>query len=543
MRYNPFLEANQVTSDGYIGRHSVISYIMNILNRNEKDSGVVISGLTRMGKTSLVKKCFEDAEKSGSLKKNRIATVSITVSGLNNFSIFLKTLLKRIYQKVSANGWIDDSINQLFLEAKEAQKAIDDRIFEQDETIRTVFESLNNAGIKLVILLDEFDDAARAFTYENEATCANFQKFRDYASAAEYNITFILTCRTSISKIDQSLSSGSNLAGVFTERVLVGLTDEEREEFFNKIKDCGVDLTQQQRKDFLWYAGRSPFLFSKLAYGILSQDENIPTEDISILKIVSTYKKDIYKYFNQLIDFMRAEELFSKIIQVFFGPVYDLTDADIEDLLDYGYIYHDTNEKSFTDLSHISDRSSDDNGDIFTYQTLSQYFVEYMRSRVNMDNSIRIWSDLINAEKELRRIVEKGLQDQYGPEAWKSNLKSHAVSMDKGYLYDVNKADAFIQDTRKNFGTIVDDNPLTVISINSLGNIISAFWDARYSKIFNPPYRELQELLNELQQLNRARNPLAHGTAQYLSTNDKERITTYCKKITHLRGNGRHNGK
>ena len=193
MRYNPFLEANQVTSDGYIGRHSVISYIMNILNRNEKDSGVVISGLTRMGKTSLVKKCFEDAEKSGSLKKNRIATVSITVSGLNNFSIFLKTLLKRIYQKVSANGWIDDSINQLFLEAKEAQKAIDDRIFEQDETIRTVFESLNNAGIKLVILLDEFDDAARAFTYENEATCANFQKFRDYASAAEYNITFILT--------------------------------------------------------------------------------------------------------------------------------------------------------------------------------------------------------------------------------------------------------------------------------------------------------------------------------------------------------------
>lgn len=543
MRYNPFLEANQVISDGYIGRHSVISYIMNILNRNEKDSGVVISGLTRMGKTSLVKKCFEDAERSGSLKKNRIVTVSITISSLNNFSIFLKTMLKRINKKLTDNGWIDTGINQLFLEAKEAQKATEDRIFEQDETIRAVFEGLSRNRIKLVILLDEFDDAARVFTYENEATSANFQKFRDYASAAEYNITFILTCRTSISKIDQSLPSGSNLAGVFTERVLVGLTDEERDEFFNKIKDCGVDLNEQQRKDFLWYAGRSPFLFSKLAYGILSKDESIPVENISIQEVVFTYKKDIYKYFDQLIDFMRAEKLFSKIIQVFLGPVYDLTDADIEELLDYGYIYHDTNEISFTDLSHISDNGADDNGDVFTYQTLSQYFVEYMRIRVRQDNSIKLWSDLIDAEKELRSIVEKGLQDEFGSDVWKSNLKEAAISRSLGYLYDVNKADAFIRDTRNNFGTIVDDNPLTVISISSLGNIISAFWDTRYSKIFNPPYRELKELLNELQQLNRARNPLAHGTDHYLSIDDKDRITTYCKKITHLRRNGRHNGK
>ena len=295
MRYNPFQETHQVTSDGYIGRHNDIAYIMNILNRNEKDSSVVISGLTRMGKTSLVKKCFEDAEKSGSLIKNRIATISITISSHNNFSTFLKALADEISSTLSDNDWIDTKINMLFSEAKEAQQAIEDRIYEQDKILRRIFKRLNKSGIKLVILLDEFDDASNVFTYPNERTSANFQKFRDYASDALYNITFILTCRTSISKIDKSLPSGSNLSGVFTERVLVGFTNEEREEFFNKIQECGITLTKKQRKDFLWYAGRSPFIFSKLACGILNLDESVSVENISIREVFLNYKKETHQ--------------------------------------------------------------------------------------------------------------------------------------------------------------------------------------------------------------------------------------------------------
>ncbi len=540
MRKNPFQIANQVTSDGYIGRHHEIESIMSILGSNRKDSGVVISGLTRMGKTSLVKKCFEDAERNGSLKKNRIGVASITVSTLGNFSLFLKSMFDEIYDVLDNNDWIDDKIVELYSDAKAAQTAQEDRIYELDRVLKKLLKRLNKKDIKLVVLLDEFDDASRAFKYRDEETCTHFQMFRDYASGADYNITFILTCRISISKIDESMASGSNLSGVFTEKVLVGFTNEEREEFFDKIKECGVPLTKEQKEEYIWYAGRSPFLFSKIAYGILDLDERIPVKKISIQRIFFKYKKDSTEYFDSLIKFMKAEKMFSKFVQVFFGPVYDLTDADIEDLLDYGYIYHDTDEMSFTDIGHISDENDDSEGDIFTYQTLSQYFVEYIRNRVNLDNSIKIWAELIDAERELRSIVEVGLQKQFGRPKWKSELKNIASSRQHGYLYDVNKAEAFIKDSRINFGDRVSDNPLEVISINSLGNIINAFWNDQYSKIFNPPYREIQELLNELQQLNRARNPLAHGTPQYLSWEDKNQITNYCNKIKHVRRNGRH---
>ena len=68
---------------------------------------------------------------------------------------------------------------------------------------------------------------------------------------------------------------------------------------------------------------------------------------------------------------------------------------------------------------------------MFTYQTLSEYFLEYVRTRVNRDDSLKIWSELIDAEKRLRAVVETGLRSKYGEDSWIATLENLAESEEK----------------------------------------------------------------------------------------------------------------
>ena len=531
MRKNPFKEGIQVVGEGYIGRIEEINYLMRILSRNEKDGGVVISGLTRMGKTSLVKNCFALAEEKGLLEKNNIVTVSITVSTRTDFSDILKSLTDELYDALEERELLSPNLQKEFDGIRSIiREGCTDLLYEQDRSLKRILKKLNKENIKTVVLLDEFDDARRAFEYKDTRISTNFQKFRDYATEAKYNCTFILTSRTNIERIDASLPSGSNLRGAFTEIALRGFTDQERNMFFEKIDECGVYLSTDQRQEFIWYAGRSPYLFSKMACRILDCSDDLKPGDIPIKTIVGQCKNDFISYFDALINYMRGDGLFNKYVQVFFGPVYDLNEKDIDLLKQYGYIYHLNDDLSFSDISFSDGKERK----VYTYQTLSEYFLEYVRTRVNLDDSLKIWSELINAENTLRKAVESGLRNKYGNDDWIVKLRQIAESEEKGFLFSVEKADQFIISSRVNFGDVVDDNPLYVISINALGNIIKAFWDDCYHDLFDPPYQKLNMLLDELKQLNKVRNPLAHGKNDYLSQEDKDRASKYCRKIMHV---------
>ena len=103
-----------------------------------------------------------------------------------------------------------------------------------------------------------------------------------------------------------------------------------------------------------------------------------------------------------------------------------------------------------------------------------------------------------------------------------------------GIMYKDNNVWYIKPSSRMTFGDRVDDNLLAMISIDALGNIIKAYWNECYHTMFNPPYEELTTLIRELEQLNKVRNPLAHGAENYLSTEDKVAVANYCKKINYV---------
>lgn len=507
MRTNPFQTGNVVTGRGYIGRTEIFQELQNsIFYDNERHSSMLISGLPRMGKTSLVKKCL--SEKDELIRKN-ICTCYITLSTQYNFAYFLLEIIISIRDEMEKHKLWD-----AYLEKCYKRIEVEENAYKINRYMKKIFMYLKKElDIKCIIVIDEFDSADRVF--ENNSSF--FQIFRDYATQSEYNITFILIARKDMGQIENTMPTGSDLRGAFSERILTGFTQKETDMYFQLIEECGVSLEQEQKNQILYYAGCSPLLLSYMGHGILSVREDIAAADIDITEIYRIHQKDFFDYYKRLISFMKKEDKYFGIIQILIGPVYNVTKHEIEELLTCGYTYLNHDKQIIDPLTRTS----------LKYRTLSMHFLEYIRIEVENDtelysNELYVWKRLIDTEKALRKIIRQGLKQKYGHNRWKNIIRDYI---------DKNQADKYLNATRRDFGAEVNQDELDVINIRSLGKIITEEWEV-FEEKFNPPYNT-RELNLELSELNKARNPLAHGT-ECLSSEDKLKVDQICKKLQQI---------
>src|SRR5205085_9940971 len=122
----------------------------------------------------------------------------------------------------------------------------------------------------------------------------------------------------------------------------------EMEEFYQTLSSVsdGVEafpVTPELREKFDFYCGRHPYLLDKLAYELVEVFLDIGVVD------VDTSAADIdpifSDYIKMLIDKMEGAKqlreecnIASKLMQAVFGPAIDLTQEDVQELLQYGLI-------------------------------------------------------------------------------------------------------------------------------------------------------------------------------------------------------------
>lgn len=507
MRTNPFQTGSVVTGRGYIGRTEIFQELQNnIFYDNKKHSSILISGLPRMGKTSLAKKCL--SEKDELIRKN-ICTCYITLSTQYNFAYFLLEIIVSIRDEMKKYKLWDTYLEKCFKEIESEENA-----YKINRYMKKIFMYLKEEQkIKCIIVIDEFDSADRVF--ENNSSF--FQIFRDYATLSEYNITFIVIARKDVGQIENTLPTGSNLRGAFSERILTGFTQKETDMYFQLMEECGVSLKQDQKEQILYYAGCSPLLLSYMGHGILNTREDIDVEAIDITEIYRIHQKDFFDYYKQLIAFMKKENKYFSIIQILIGPVYNVTKYEIEELQTCGYTYLNHDEQVVDPMTQTS----------LKYRTLSMHFLEYIRIEAENDmelysNELYVWKRLIDTEKALRKVIRRELKQVYGHNGWRNKIRDYI---------DKNKADNYLNATKRDFGAEANQDELDVINIKSLSKIITEEWEA-FEEIFNPPYNT-RELNLELFELNKARNPLAHGMECLLSE-EKLNVDRICKRLQQI---------
>lgn len=505
---NPFKVGEEVTGESFIGRKEWLKFFSESLYKStEKSGSISLTGIPRVGKSSLIYNVRNHPENQG----RNIHSVEVTTGKCTDFQSFWITILWAIHDVLEEEDVLTDvekKILKPFLE-EESMPPIKFR-----RQIEKFFSSISRK-CKLIIYIDEFDFAEKVFGNNS----SYFQFLRELVSDSNYTMSFVVVSRRSLMHIETNSFGGSNLNGVFQKVSLKGFDNQELEEYFAKINDSGVSLSEEMKKDILYFAGRSPYLLSTLGRAIVEdQGQN------TINDIYERCNQQFIEYYKNILSLLKDEDYYLKLIQLYLGPKYDLKKTELDELVARGYITEERNA-SYGNLN------KDNDYDLNTtrYETISEHFIDYLRTVAEVEVD-QIWSILSETEKKMRLIIEKEMKEEYGFR-WAEELRRIGSELRKINRWFINfdKVDAYMESNRRRFGVRANDNILNVISIQELTNIMEYHWSKSFAKYFN---HELFSIWRtKLDTIAKARNPLAHNFADFLSEEEIKITELYCNEI------------
>ncbi len=284
---NPYMEAGrEATGDRFIGRKALVRQVAESWQPPGRPSNLRIVGLHRIGKTSLIRRALDEYPPRGD-----IVTASLSVGSQDSGMDLFRSIVRQTVDQAGDNGLV--SIGTAIQTAQEWYDLV--------EGVRAFFTAVHARGLNVLVVLDEFDRAASAFT-----RLGQFQLLRDLASESRYSLGLITASRRQIEKIEIDAAGGSILGGVISNARYVGMfTDAEADLMLARAAAAGVGLASV-RDQILSRTGPHPYLLELLCRRVLE------THD-------ATGKLDVDAAF--------AEEC--PVIEAYFGNLLDAVNADM----------------------------------------------------------------------------------------------------------------------------------------------------------------------------------------------------------------------
>lgn len=505
---NVFEIGTEVSGDSMIGYEYHLKKIINtIVNTN---TNLSITGIKRSGKTSLIKEAIRRIEKDD----EKIIFLSIDLAKYNSFSEFLRKIVLTVERVVKKNSDLkanEDIIEQLSNIREESPED-----FMYREYIGDLFYSICDEGYRITLVIDEFDEATQLFS-----RTADFELLRNWASDSDMKLSLLLISRRQVYMIEKRNFNNSTFHGIVTSYPINGFSVEDIMDFTNVLGKNGVFLDDEQLSRIWYYAGKSPYVWSYFGYYIIEEYEKNENAIIDIDKLFQEkLVVDLSDHFDAIYDNLSTDKISSeenttemntidKLNAVIFGPKLGITNDDIDVMKNLGYL---------------------DNRDT-AYYSISDYFTDLLKVRYSPSKN-SVFEAIINVEKKLKYIINEnivGLIDFYKVygvsenEIQKSILRN-TEGIDEG---SIRRYDGFVSNNRKVFEK--ESTCFDVMSLKDSAKIIGGCWETLFKKYFNDDDFEVWKEMFE--KCGMARNPVAHGSENLLSDDDKTIIGVYCKKI------------
>ncbi len=503
---NIFVIGGQVTGESFIGRKKLLARFRNDFIDSNVRKAVSIVGLSKTGKTSFIKKVFEN-----SLPDNvfycyidlslRSSYFSIWREVIEELSDFIAELPENEFPKN-----IVDSLNKRISRIIDKVPDFNDSL-QWDEfagNIIRIFKYLNKLKIKSILVFDEFDSAKTLFSDgSNDAgnlKTQQFALFRTVFSAGEMNVFAITLSRRKIQTIEGGVLLSSSLSGVMEPVQFHGFDPDDISEFYSVFNTkYGHEFSAKEKERIHYYAGNLPYLLFAMGHSIVDMLKD--NQQIDIDRIFKERCKAINEYYDACTKSFENEEYLSKIISIVIGPNVNLTKHDIDDFKNLGYIYHEG--KGYLCISNY-----------FTFIHLSDKARE-----------IDIWDSIIKLEQLLKNLIRletlniiecfninrkvPDVNDIEFAVARCANIKEENIESSKQFLYS---------------GTFYQ-----VMSIYITIGIIRGHWDF-FKKYFGD--RFFNDFKNRFYKIRKARNGIAHGHEdECLTDADRNEIDSYCQEF------------
>lgn len=258
---NPFADyGNIVRGERFIGRRDDLQVIEGRVIRPRESGNLAIIGDHRIGKSSLVYKAI--IERKDELVAKKLLPIWINLGTYDQATIFFHSLVTSCVDEMEDQNLLSESIRRA------ADRAIQDELSwgEGYGRIQRFFEKIRQSGIRVLFILDEFDNARHLF----RGDISGFQGLRELSYRPEWRVTYITTSRRTIRDIELQTQAISTFDGIFHKHYLAMFDEEDLQEYFARLTSVGIlpaTSTLKERVEF--YCGSHPYLLEMLGYEIL----------------------------------------------------------------------------------------------------------------------------------------------------------------------------------------------------------------------------------------------------------------------------------
>lgn len=363
---------------------------------------------------------------------------------------------------------------------------------EKKRFIKKFLRFINENRYRLIVVLDEFDNAENIFNLQD------FQFLREISYNLEVKIGIITISRKTVQELEPDNGSLSNFYQIFDELRLKLFSEEDLLHYWQRLRNQGIEISDSYINSTILYSGKHPYLLDLINYNIFNEIEQTDINLDNIFNLtLDNLKLKLYNEYESILKLMEQEFLDNKLVQIIIGPVYDISQRDLEKLLKYSLV------QSLPDQ---------------TYCCFSVFFKDYLLIK---SKEIEVWPLFSQFEIEMRSTIKLFFIEKYS-DNWDSTYPQKAMITELILNRDVN-----IRSFKEKASLDLIDYTYPK---HFYDYIISSNWEwfkpiLRKEKGYWKPRFDL---------LTKIRNPLAHNNQGFLSVEENSLASIYCKEIIDL---------
>lgn len=495
---NPFATSGKVVwGDRFVGRGDLLGTVHDRVTGPRHSGNLALIGGPRVGKSSIAQHAV--MARRADLLARRTIVLWVGLHTCDTGWELFKRLVGGTCDVVEAQGWLTPALDRPWRRMRKWHDPEGD--WRSD--VEAFFRQVLAHDVKVIAVLDEFDEARRLWKAQPGA----FKTLRKISNDADSSVTFVTTSRRRIDRIETDAVGGSTFANIFQQVYVRPFDAAEAGQFLDRVAAAGVPLEAAAGDVLHRYTGWLPFHLDLVAFGLYNRfgpgrgatpSGGVPADAAeAVCREVSHQFTHEYE---QVARMLVEDGRLGRLLQVLFGPVFDVTDEDATWFEQYGLI-----------------RSAGPG-----FVAYSDRFDNYLRSVQRTADVWPLWRD---TEKALRRVVGRYLAEHYG-DPWEAGaLKPWMATFARDCAA---KRDA----ERLRYGMDASDDLLDYSYPGDLIRVVQQDW-TWFGRVF--PGRPA-DWDKHFQLLARVRTPLAHNRADRLPRNAITRATGLCEQVLALVG-------
>ena len=350
----------------------------------ESVAAINLVGPTRIGKSSLVEKVFQE----NSQVANRLCIRMVMGEQKDAFS-FWTSLAYNVEEALLESELWNNYFEYKFAVINNLQMSNEGWYNIFNLNFGSVLEKIGKKNFRVVLAIDEFDAVAGVF----QKNTAYYQFLRSIFSEPKYSTSGVLISRRRLNLIDASCDNISTFHGVFKEMSLRPFSNDDMEDFYSALKNyCGIELTAEGKKTFIDFTGRMPYLCCMFGDRMTNEDKT-SCDDKDVLEIFKQCLPQINRHYDDLIKHLERDKQLEYIGGLVLGNT--LSEITVSELNDFP-IDDSRKLENLQQMGILIDDEKENRRYVFSKDFLAYFIVSPPK--------LPTWDSIMLAEIKLKKI-------------------------------------------------------------------------------------------------------------------------------------------